>query len=107
MEYVKFLIEPFYQLMRQTLLAWQLTVENHIIADDYIHLHIIQNGNIGLLKGKTSPVISNGINICDGGKLFLKNPNKYMHIDAKELIGTSALKYNHKLYQYLSDRYWK
>jgi len=106
-EYVKFSIEPYYQLMRQTLLAWQLTEENHIIADDYIHVNVIPSGNVQLLQGKTSPNISNGIDICNGWKTCLKNSNKYMHIDAKKLIGAAAFKYNLKLYQYLSDRYWK
>jgi len=106
-DYVKFSIEPFYQLMRQTLLAWRLSGENHIIADDYIHIHAIPQKNIQLLKGKTSPCISNGVNICDGWKTYLKNPNKYIHIDPQKLIEASALKYNDKIFQYLSNRYWK
>ena len=106
-EYVKFSIEPFYQLMRQTLLGWQLVGRESIIADDYIHIHVIPSGNKQLLNGKTSPNITNGLNICDGWKTYLKNPNKYKHIDPKDLIETSANKYNSRLSKYLSDRYWK
>lgn len=106
-EYIKFSVEPFYQLMRQTLLAWQLLEKIPSIADDYIHIHIIPNGNIELLNGKTSTQISRGVNICDGWKNYLKDPNKYMHIDPQKFIGTSAHKYNEKLFQYLLERYWK
>lgn len=105
--YEKFSIEPFYQLMRQTLLAWRLAGKDSIIADDYIHIHVIPNGNDQLLKGKTSPIISDGINICEGWKTYLKTPNKYRHIDPKCLIEASANKFNRKLSEYLSDRYWK
>jgi len=49
--------------------------------------------------------ISNGLDICDGWKNYLKNPNKYKHIDPKELIKNSVNKYNSRLYKYLSDRY--
>ena len=105
-EFVKFSIEPFYQLMRQTLLAWQLAVRNPLIIDDYIHLHLIPNANVQLLEGKTSPDITNGLNICDGWKKYLNNSNKYMHFDLQEFIGPAALKCNYELYQYLLNRYW-
>jgi hypothetical protein len=32
--------EPFYQLMRQTLLAWQCTVHRDYGISDYLHVHI-------------------------------------------------------------------
>lgn len=106
-EYIKFSIEPYYQLMRQTLLGWQLVGGESIIADDYIHIHVIPDKNVQLINGKTSPNISNDLDICDGWKKYLKNPNKYKHIDPKDLIETSAKKYNNELSRYLSDRYWK
>lgn len=108
-EYVKFSIEPYYQLMRQTLLAWQLTEKGNDskVADDYMHLHIIPNRNSELLKGKTSLDISNGVDICEGWKTYLKNPNKYRHMDPRKFIETSASQHNPQLLRYLLDRYWK
>ena len=54
--------------MRQTLLGWQLVGREFIIADDYIHIHVIPSGNKQLLNGNTSPNITNSLNICEGWK---------------------------------------
>ena len=33
--------EPFYQLMRQTLLGWQMTIRKEYGCNDWVHLHVI------------------------------------------------------------------
>jgi hypothetical protein len=54
-EYYKALYyEPFYQLMRQTLLSWKMADANEYGADDYIHLHIVPDENKEMLEGITS-----------------------------------------------------
>ena len=39
------LSEPYYQPMRQTLLGWKMVELSEYNCDEYIHLHIIPNGN--------------------------------------------------------------
>ena len=105
--YSKFSVEPFYQLMRQTLLAWQLTKNNRYGATDYIHIHVIPGGNDRLLNGKTSPQITDGeANICIAWAKWLKSPEKYIHISPSKLLGSASSTYNKPLYEYLNARYW-
>jgi hypothetical protein len=47
--------EPFYQLMRQTLLAWQMVERKEYEAVDYLHIDIIPKDNIELRNVVTSP----------------------------------------------------
>jgi ribosomal protein S21 len=106
-DYLKFSVEPFYQLMRQTLLAWQLVQNNRYGVTDYIHIHVIPDGNDILLQGKTSPEITDdSTNICEAWSKFLKNPEKYKHISPNSLLKNSAFEYNKVLYDYLNKRYW-
>ena len=37
--------EPFYQLMRQTLLGWEMVQNREYQCDEFIHLHVIPEGN--------------------------------------------------------------
>ena len=53
--------DPFYQLMRQTLLGWKMANLNEYGSDEYIHLHIIPNGNVELK------------NQCSHWKLLIKD----------------------------------
>lgn len=46
--------EPFYQLMRQTLLGWQMVGNNEYDASDYLHLDIIPKDNLELRNVVTS-----------------------------------------------------
>jgi hypothetical protein len=53
--------EPFYQLMRQTLLAEQIVRhrnEETLRADGFLHLHVIPSGNVALRRGCTGVVVS-------------------------------------------------
>lgn len=46
-------LEPFYQLMRQTLWAEQMIknkAAERIKADHYLHIHVIPNNNVDLLQ---------------------------------------------------------
>lgn len=47
--------EPFYQMMRQTLLAWQMVERREYEATDYLHLDIIPEENKELRNVVTSP----------------------------------------------------
>jgi hypothetical protein len=40
--------EPYYQLMRQTLLAWQMVEHGEFGATDWVHIHVIPELNVAL-----------------------------------------------------------
>jgi hypothetical protein len=47
---------PYYQLMRQTLLGWKMTKLDEYDCDEYINLHIIPHGNTKLRENTTTPM---------------------------------------------------
>lgn len=110
--------EPFYQLMRQTLWAEQMTDLNNNIGeqikvDDYIHVHVIPSENHDLLKDDLSTnrrrkTYSNGT--IEGSmegiwKSCLNNTDKYKIITPKSLLADiDKIKYKN-LIDYLSVRY--
>jgi hypothetical protein len=89
--------DPYYQLMRQTLLGWKMVNLNEYGCDEYINLHIIPNGNINLRKNIITPL---------DWKNILKNEQKYIMLSPEELLfplrNESKLK---EYFKYLSDRY--
>ena len=98
--------EPFYQLMRQTLWAEQIIAHRNnerIIADDYIHVHVIPNENHELLNKKYK-VSNKGMK-----ETWLDNLNnfeKYRIISPVDLIkNIDKIKYTEYL-EYITNRYW-
>jgi len=98
--------EPFYQMMRQTLLAWKLVESKDHCCSDYYHIHVIPDENKELLEKITSPGLE-GYNISEAWKNILKNPDKYKTISPKELLSPSSeMIDNQSLLSYLEKRYW-
>jgi hypothetical protein len=93
-EYYKALYyEPFYQLMRQTLLSWKMVDANEYGADDYIHLHVVPDENKEMLEGETLMFIQGHnlkgyyyLNMENAWKSVLKKPSKYKRISPKIFI---------------------
>jgi hypothetical protein len=98
--------EPYYQLMRQTLLAKKIVENKSCGVSDWIHLHIIPCANIDLLNSKTSPNLT-GENLGEIWKSCLKDRSKYKIISPEVLlspvINDSGFA---KIYNYLKKRYW-
>jgi hypothetical protein len=95
--------EPFYQLMRQTLWAEQV-IKNKVAgieAEDYLHLHIIPEGNNELLN-KKYPCSGKGME--ETWKGCLKNPEKYMVVSPAKLFSLQGD--DTDIYKYLQRRYW-
>jgi hypothetical protein len=61
--------EPFYQMMRQTLLGWQMTMRKEYSAEDWVHVHVIPNENTQLRETITSPGLS-GKDITEAWREF-------------------------------------
>jgi hypothetical protein len=105
--------EPFYQLMRQTLLSWKMAEANEYGADDYIHLHIVPDKNKEMLEGITSKDLQviNGDDPFDmesAWKRVLKKPGKYQRISPRKFFEPLKEERDTKsLLQYLEQRYWQ
>lgn len=100
--------EPFYQLMRQTLLAWQMVKRQEYGANDWRHLHIIPRENDKLLTGITSPKLrKENATLESVWKSLLKYPEKYQVIDPCDFL--KPIPYTEDTQdwlQYLKKRYW-
>lgn len=104
--------EPFYQLMRQTLLSWKMADANEYGADDYIHLHIVPDENKEMLEGVTSKdlqiIDDDTLDMELAWKRILKIPAKYKRISPKDFFETLTDEKDTKsLLQYLEKRYWQ
>lgn len=97
--------EPFYQLMRQTLWAEQMThnKDNETVqANDFFHIHVIPSQNDELLD-KT---YMSGMTMEKTWRECLLDQSKYRIITPEELLSPIN---NHKysaLIDYLRTRYW-
>jgi len=97
--------EPFYQLMRQTLWVEQMTKNKNqeiLQADNYLHIHVIPEGNKDLLL-KTYKC--SGKNMADTWKSLLIDPRKYQILSPQQLLSSCVnnQKYS-QLEQYLKER---
>ncbi len=102
----KLFIEPYYQLMRQTLLAQEMVKAKEYGATDYLHLHIIPEKNKELKQTNTSPQLQGG-NLETGWTSVLKQPEKYLAIDPKDFLEpANGLPDTIPILEYLRKRYW-
>lgn len=98
--------EPFYQMMRQTLLARMFEIHGELECTRCLNVHVIPNDNKPLKERITSPGLQ-GQDIHETWRTLLKTPERYIAIDPTEL-----LKPSHKLpdtkswLNYLGARYW-
>ena len=100
-------IEPYYQLMRQTLLADKMTKYKEFGAVDYLHLHIIPKANKELLSINTASGKLNGNTLTETWTNLLKLPNKYKLIDPADFLGPALECPDTKsVLNYLQERYW-
>lgn len=98
--------EPFYQMMRQTLLGWKFVENKDHCCSDYKYIHVIPKENKKLLQKITSPGLK-GENISEAWKSTLKNPDKYRTISPQELLNPcSEIEDSKSLLIYLKKRYW-
>lgn len=89
--------EPYYQLMRQTLLGWKMVESAEYNCNEYIHLHIIPHGNKELRRA------------CIHWKSMLKESEceRYKIIDPDDLFKPLLKEQEANiLLNYLKNRYW-
>lgn len=98
--------EPFYQMMRQTLLGWLFAKNQEQGCDRCINVHVIPKKNTGLKKTITSPHLS-GRDIHDAWSHILKDPESYMPTDPEALFTAAGFLVDTKSWlSYLKTRYW-
>lgn len=96
--------DPFYQLMRETLLAWQLTESGAYGANEYIHVNVTPKANKGLRSPSTK---LGGDDLESAWRRMLKDPDRYVVIDPQDLLTPAAQKAETKaIMWYLAERYW-
>jgi hypothetical protein len=98
--------EPFYELMRQTLLGWKMASINEYDCDEYIHLYIVPEANAELLLRNTSPGL-NGNTLIDAWQGALKAPSRFKIITPEKLLEPLRNEPNTQaFFDYLEKRYW-
>ncbi|MDR0909309.1 MAG: hypothetical protein LBM77_06035 [Spirochaetaceae bacterium] len=100
--------EPFYQLMRQTLLAWQMVKAGEYDCDEYVNLHVIPKANKELRLRNTSPGLRfKGKDLRSVWRSVLLKPERYVMISPDELMEPlQDTKDARSLIDYLQRRYW-
>jgi hypothetical protein len=99
--------EPYYQLMRQTLLAHQMIKAREYQADSYFHIHVIPKDNKELKDINTADGKLKGNKLEDTWKNVLKSPDLYKTIDPSDFLNPA-----HTCLDciapmtYLKQRYW-
>ncbi len=101
-----FYYEPFYQMMRQTLLGSLCAKNKDHDCVDFRHVHVIPAENKELLNTITSPKFS-GKTLSEAWGKVLKEPQKYKTVSPEEFIRPAGecLDTNAVL-EYLKVRYW-
>jgi len=99
--------EPYYQLMRQTLLAHQMIKAREYQADSYFHIHVIPKDNKDLKDVNTADGKLKGNKLEDTWKNVLKSPDSYKAIDPSDFLkpAYSCLDCIAPM-TYLKQRYW-
>lgn len=98
--------EPFYQMMRQTLLGWQCCVNNDHECKSYRHVHVVPEQNIEFHQSLTSPSLR-GATVSDAWRTVLKQPEWYIDKTPADLLQPLKVQRDTKaLLHYLERRYW-
>ncbi|MBI5894923.1 MAG: hypothetical protein HZB24_02555 [Desulfobacterales bacterium] len=98
--------EPFYQMMRQTLLAWQFEKHGELDCSRCVNVHVIPRQNKELKETIATPGLS-GRNIHDAWQKVLKAPEKYIACDPSEMLNAARdLPDTKSWLAYLKARYW-
>jgi hypothetical protein len=105
-DYESLYYEPFYQLMRQTLLGWKMVQAGENQCDEYQHIHVIPDENMELKGKNTSPKLS-GDDLSRAWKSVLKEPTRYKGISPKNFINPAkSFPDTDVILTYLDRRYW-
>ncbi len=100
-------IEPYFKLMRQTLLSHEMTKANEFGATDYAYLFIAPFENEDLLNVNVAANRLSGSKLPETWTNILKCPGKYIVLSPKDFIEPATYCNDTKtITSYLQMRYW-
>ena len=100
-------IEPYFQLMRQTLLAHEMAKANDYGANDYIYLFVAPSENQDLLGVNVAANCLAGSRLPETWSNLLRTPGKYEILDPQQFIEPATYCTDTKaIIAYLAKRYW-
>jgi hypothetical protein len=82
--------EPYYQLMRQTLLAWQMVEHGEHEASAWLHVHVVPELNVALRRGGRGAKDLRGETMAEKWRSALKQPERYLLLTPTELLAGVA-----------------
>jgi hypothetical protein len=98
--------EPFYQMMRQTLLGWLIATNKDHGCSSYRNVHVVPKENMEFHGGLTAPRLQ-GANVAEAWRGVLRDPTLYIATTPADLIRPiEGLKDTKALTGYLKRRYW-
>lgn len=97
--------EPYDQLMRQTLLAWQMAEHSEFGASDWIHVYVVPKGNVALHHNKAAPDLR-GRTTEEKWRSVLKRPERFRVITPTQLVrGAGSMNSWRNWRTWLQERY--
>jgi hypothetical protein len=101
-----FYYEPFYQMMRQTLLGCQLIKHNDHGCASYRHVHVVPEENTEFHQTVTAPLLK-GASVSEAWRAVLKHPEFYIGSTPADFMRPVLQERDTKaLTDYLDRRYW-
>jgi len=105
-EHERLFFDPFDQLMRQTLLAWQMVKHGEFGATEWLHLHVAPLANEELLGMVTSPMLADFGDMASAWRSVLKRPELYSLVTPETMIPHAPVDRGHRDWrQWLCERY--
>ena len=78
-------IDPYTQLMRQTLLAWQMVEQGEAGVDDWLHVHVVPGANAAMRKPRAK-LAAAADDLAAQWRSVLKEPDRYRLVTPTDLL---------------------
>jgi hypothetical protein len=90
-DHERLFFDPYYQLMRQTLLGWQMARHQEFGATEWVHVHVAPERNVQLLQIVTSPQLSAFRTMEAAWKSVLVVPERYQLVYPHDVLPSLGL----------------
>jgi hypothetical protein len=77
--------DPYTQLMRQALVAWQIAEHGEAGVDDWLHIHVVPAGNQPM-RNPPRKLTAAGHDLTTQWRSVLKEPDRYLLVTPTELL---------------------
>lgn len=85
-------VDPYTQLMRQTLLAWQMVRHREADADDWLHVHVVPGANSAMRRPRAM-LTDAAADLATQWRSVLKEPHRYHLVAPTELLAEIPCKH--------------